>query len=416
MHSQAAAIGALVCVAAVGIAACVGLACVPVPTAPPGGMLPPPQLEVLGHATRQALRNQPQVPLGASAPDAAAAVAGGSPKVLWSCTVVLNSKGPKAAKNWPRLQKALDSIVAVHGGQAALCQLVHTFLVVNEYSSKPGPDWTSIIGARYPWVTLVNKTSPADAGQAKSLNVILDTLRRGGFTHWIQWEESWFADRPFIQQSLLAMALLPLDQLDLSAADEHDWWSQRPPYTGQLVHHTIAKVSPAALLCRLQVLATEGNLDDAAAVCGDGVHSSGGGIGIGTHSSGATLPVSGAVAAKALAATTGDLLLLGMDPGRVSRKPAVAQTVVTLWNPWPLWSLRPSMIRVATVGNLGDFDTRKSMWPIRFEWEFGRRFVQAGLHKAVWGFASAHRQPGHVSSYFGAHLARLMVPARESDP
>lgn len=50
---------------------------------------------------------------------------------------------------------------------------------------------------------------------------------------------------------------------------------------------------------------------------------------------------------------------------------------------WPLYSLLPSINRVRNYRSLGIFSEDPKLWPIKFEWEFGRRWLKAGSTKAV---------------------------------
>ena len=49
---------------------------------------------------------------------------------------------------------------------------------------------------------------------------------------------------------------------------------------------------------------------------------------------------------------------------------------------WPLYSLLPSMNRVNGY-NIGTFSTDPKLWPIKFEWDFARRWLAANNKKAV---------------------------------
>ena len=49
---------------------------------------------------------------------------------------------------------------------------------------------------------------------------------------------------------------------------------------------------------------------------------------------------------------------------------------------WPLYSLLPSINRVNGY-NIGEFSTDATLWPIKFEWDYGRRWLSAGNKKAV---------------------------------
>jgi hypothetical protein len=50
---------------------------------------------------------------------------------------------------------------------------------------------------------------------------------------------------------------------------------------------------------------------------------------------------------------------------------------------WPLYSLLPSINRTADVVSLGEFSTDPKLWPFKFEWDYGRRWLLAGNTKAV---------------------------------
>jgi len=49
---------------------------------------------------------------------------------------------------------------------------------------------------------------------------------------------------------------------------------------------------------------------------------------------------------------------------------------------WPLYSLLPSINNVNDY-NIGEFSTDPALWPIKFEWDYGRRWFLAGNKKAV---------------------------------
>jgi len=49
---------------------------------------------------------------------------------------------------------------------------------------------------------------------------------------------------------------------------------------------------------------------------------------------------------------------------------------------WPLYSLLPSINRACHY-RIGEFSTDPALWPIRFEWDYSRRWLLAGNTKAV---------------------------------
>lgn len=66
---------------------------------------------------------------------------------------------------------------------------------------------------------------------------------------------------------------------------------------------------------------------------------------------------------------------------------------------WPLYSLRPSINRVKHYLGIGKFDEDPKLWPVRFEYEYSLRWVDAGCVKAVIAPPVAMRQANHVSTY-----------------
>ena len=271
--------------------------------------------------------------------------------VFMSCTTMLDSR---KQDNWAKLRAALDAMQAVHPPHELA--LLHTVLVVNEYAAQPlTPDWGTMVTARYPWVEFVQKNSAA-AGQARSLNYILDRLAASGCPFWLQWEESWAPSRRFLAATVAAMdapgfpssPTLKVDQLDLSEAVGGPRF---PPLTAHLLAYATEVSWPAAA-----------------------------------------------------AAATGPLFRLEVRPRDVPRD-TLAQMAArrdkfpAVFQPWPLWTLRPSMNRATAVARIGVFDTHPAHWPILFEWDYAARFVRAGCVRAAWGFAPARRYPGHRSTY-----------------
>ena len=50
---------------------------------------------------------------------------------------------------------------------------------------------------------------------------------------------------------------------------------------------------------------------------------------------------------------------------------------------WPHYSLLPSINRVSDYYGLGYFSTDPTLWPIKFEWDYARRWLYSGSIKAV---------------------------------
>jgi hypothetical protein len=66
---------------------------------------------------------------------------------------------------------------------------------------------------------------------------------------------------------------------------------------------------------------------------------------------------------------------------------------------WPLYSLLPSINRASFYSRLGHFSTDPKLWPIRFEWDYARRWYLAGGIKAVLEDGPVIRKNDHVSTY-----------------
>ena len=70
------------------------------------------------------------------------------------------------------------------------------------------------------------------------------------------------------------------------------------------------------------------------------------------------------------------------------------------WSNWPHYSLLPSINRVSDYKYLGYFSTDPALWPIKFEWDFARRWYKAGCTKAVLPDGPAIRDSkNHKSTY-----------------
>lgn len=66
---------------------------------------------------------------------------------------------------------------------------------------------------------------------------------------------------------------------------------------------------------------------------------------------------------------------------------------------WPLYSLLPSINRVDDYAQLGNFSQDETLWPIKFEWDFARRWYRAGCKKAVLKDGPVWRPGNHISTY-----------------
>jgi len=66
---------------------------------------------------------------------------------------------------------------------------------------------------------------------------------------------------------------------------------------------------------------------------------------------------------------------------------------------WPLYSLLPSINRVKDYLWLGEFSQDPRLWPVKFEWDYARRWWARGNKKAVMSDGPVYRPGKHVSTY-----------------
>jgi len=65
---------------------------------------------------------------------------------------------------------------------------------------------------------------------------------------------------------------------------------------------------------------------------------------------------------------------------------------------WPLYSIRPSINRVSDY-NFGKFNVKPEYWPLKFEIEFGERWMGKKYIKAIFAEGCVTRKSTHVSTY-----------------
>jgi hypothetical protein len=65
---------------------------------------------------------------------------------------------------------------------------------------------------------------------------------------------------------------------------------------------------------------------------------------------------------------------------------------------WPLYSIRPSINRVSDF-TFGKFSENPKFWPLKFEIEFGNRWMKQNNIKAIFVEGPVTRKKTHVSSY-----------------
>ena len=247
------------------------------------------------------------------------------PKVIFTCTTFFDFE---KMDRWASFQKAMDNIHK----QNAL-NLPQAWFIVNEYSAAPRADWSALMAERYPQMTFVQKTVD-QKGQTHSLNLILEAVQP--YDYWIQWEDSWFPERPFLARALDVMSSSQISQLQITHARRNVTWleiaeerkTKRTTWNGT----DYIEIKPPPEIAEF----------------------------------------------------------LGRD--------AKDYTDEWIKKGWPLFSLQPSLNRVSHIRRLDKFNTDPGLWPVKFEWDYARHWLIAGCTKAVLPDGPVIR-PGHVSTY-----------------
>jgi hypothetical protein len=121
-------------------------------------------------------------------------------------------------ERWHRVARALRSVQTLHRPD-----MISRWVVVNEYSAKPRQDWAFKFAAEFPHVEFVQKAA-ADAGQARSMNMLLERVRASGCAWWVHWEEAWFASRECLERGLDVMRNSNVSQLQMTRLNGQVSW------------------------------------------------------------------------------------------------------------------------------------------------------------------------------------------------
>jgi hypothetical protein len=157
-----------------------------------------------------------------------------------------------------------------------------------------------------------------------------------GYTYWIHWEETWYCRAPCLDRMFAIIQTAPITQVQVTQHKE------KPNWLDSTTHPRRLEQTPCGVKY-YRIYPAEG---------------------------------------------TEDALQKSPYDYDVSYLPT-----------WPLYSLLPSINRVKDY-HFGDFNTDPALWPFKFEWDFGRRWVKAGCTKAVLPDGPVVRDTkNHVSSY-----------------
>ena len=138
-------------------------------------------------------------------------------RVIFTCTTFFDFA---RMDRWASFRRAVSSIYA-HDH----LHKPHAWLVVNEYSETPRADWTRVMRETFPWMVFVQKPRHLK-GQAHSLNLILGAVSH--YDYWVQWEDSWVAERPFLARALDIMSSSSVSQLQVTHTGAGPSWLDVP--------------------------------------------------------------------------------------------------------------------------------------------------------------------------------------------
>jgi hypothetical protein len=209
--------------------------------------------------------------------------------------------------------------------------------VINEYVPIPKEDWSEKIKQKYPFVNFIQKTKELK-GQGESLNLILDIIKT--YTYWIHWEEAWYCIRPFIFDAVQIMDSTKITQLQFTKELDgtefgHTHWKEKIDINNC---HRMPRDNNYCIL--------KYNIEDYPKIDID--------------------------------------------------KEFTYDNWMTI--KWPLYSIRPSINRVKDY-NFGKFLINPEYWPLKFEIDFGQRWMKRNYIKAIFAEGCVTRRQTHISTY-----------------
>jgi hypothetical protein len=214
--------------------------------------------------------------------------------------------------------------------------LVQEYMVINEY----GENTTEIVEEfkkKYTQITFINK-SKEQQGQAKSLNMIIDILKEGNYKYWVHWEESWYCDGSFLDMAYNIMEKSDISQLRL--------------YPDCIAPGIPNQCSNNELNYKKYEHYTE--------------------------------------------------LIPTVSLEKKWEREYTYTNYCNYWSGgiWPLYSLRPHIIRVKDVLETGYFNEDPKKWPVTFEIEWAYRWILRKNKKGTMNTYFAKRQENHISTVF----------------
>ena len=228
-------------------------------------------------------------------------------------------------------------------------------VVINECGTVSG----QFLKKEFPWITkVIDKSVKSTCGQSGSLNVAIDMLIKKTkkskelkipqYEFWLHWEESWVCTKPFLKVCDEAMSL-GLDHLHLTTED----------YSDDYYYSYKTKLPDSKRFINFKRKYNYDHYEKCKRVPRELNHRS-----------------------KKIKQNKD---CKEYDSGE----------------PWPLWTLQPSMDRVSKILNIGYFNQDPEFWPVHFELEFAYNWLMQPGGVLAAGIGCAKRQKGHRSFSLG---------------
>lgn len=137
-------------------------------------------------------------------------------KILFTTTTYLAKKD-----KFNQVNIALDTFLRCNN--EFIDDLISDFVIINEYDDNTSDSCDIIeqLKNKYPKFNFINKTKD-QFGQAKSLNMIIDMLKNGGYKYWLHWEESWYCNGPILDKVYHIIENYNVTQIQFT----NDWFDQ----------------------------------------------------------------------------------------------------------------------------------------------------------------------------------------------
>lgn len=130
-------------------------------------------------------------------------------KILFTCTSFISLNG-----KYDDLYKAITTFCN-NNDLKNNQNIIIDYIIINEYSDINIDNLISKLNNKFPFINIINKEM-SNKGQAKSLNIIINILKSSSYKYWIQWEESWFVNKPFLKKAYSILNNDNIDQLQFT--------------------------------------------------------------------------------------------------------------------------------------------------------------------------------------------------------